>query len=157
MHEISPARRALPFRLNIPKLAEFTFAQIYQTYPARASEIPSGTGHVIVGGENYGHGSSREHAAITPRYVGLRVVNAKSFAWIHWQNLANFGILALEFENPDNYDRIAQGDVLRVDGVHEALRAGTRLTAHDQTRHVDVALCHRLSQRQVQGRACRAE
>lgn len=104
---------------------------------------------MIVGGENYGQGSSREHAAITPRYLGLRVVIAKSFARIHWQNLANFGILALEFENPDDYDEIAQGDVLRIDGVRDALRAGTPLVAHDQTRRCDVALSHRLSQRQV--------
>jgi aconitate hydratase len=147
--EISPAGRALPFRSNIPKLAEFTFTQIDETYPARAAENASSTGHVIVGGENYGQGSSREHAAITPRYLGLRVVIAKSFARIHWQNLANFGILALEFENPDDYDEIAQGDVLRIDGVRDALRAGTPLVAHDQTRRCDVALSHRLSQRQV--------
>jgi aconitate hydratase len=147
--EISPAGRALPFRSNIPKLAEFTFTQIDETYPARAAENASSTGHVIVGGENYGQGSSREHAAITPRYLGLRVVIAKSFARIHWQNLANFGILALEFENPDDYDDIAQGDVLRIDGVRDALRAGTPLVAHDQTRRCDVALSHRLSQRQV--------
>ncbi|ORA40035.1 aconitate hydratase [Mycobacterium aquaticum] len=147
--EISPAGRALPFRSNIPKLAEFTFTQIDETYPARAAENASGAGHVIVGGENYGQGSSREHAAITPRYLGLRVVIAKSFARIHWQNLANFGILALEFESPDDYDQIAQGDVLRIDGVRDALRAGTPLVAHDQTRRCDVALSHRLSQRQV--------
>ncbi len=147
--EISPAGRALPFRSNIPKLAEFTFTQIDETYPARAAEIASGTGHVIVGGENYGQGSSREHAAITPRYLGLRVVIAKSFARIHWQNLANFGILALEFEDPGDYDQIAQGDVLRIDGVRDALQAGTPLRAHDQTRRIDVALTHRLSKRQV--------
>ncbi|GAS91530.1 aconitate hydratase [Mycolicibacterium brisbanense] len=147
--EISPAGRALPFRSNIPKLAEFTFTQVDETYPARAAEIASGTGHVIVGGENYGQGSSREHAAITPRYLGLRVVIAKSFARIHWQNLANFGILALEFEDPGDYDQIAQGDVLRIDGVRDALQAGTPLTAHDQTRRIDVALTHRLSKRQV--------
>lgn len=147
--EISPAGRALPFRSNIPKLAEFTFTQVDETYPARAAEIASGTGHVIVGGENYGQGSSREHAAITPRYLGLRVVIAKSFARIHWQNLANFGILALEFEDPADYDQIALGDVLRIDGVRDALQAGTPLRAHDQTRRIDVALTHRLSKRQV--------
>jgi aconitase A len=147
--EISPAGRALPFRSNIPKLAEFTYSQVDDEYSARAAEIASDTGHVIVGGENYGQGSSREHAAITPRYLGLRVVIAKSFARIHWQNLANFGILALEFEDPADYDRIDQGDVLRIDDVRDELRAGSPLTAHNQTQDVDVALCHRLSQRQV--------
>jgi aconitate hydratase len=148
--EISPAGRALPFRSNIPKLAEFTYTQVDETYPERAAETASGTGHVIVGGENYGQGSSREHAAITPRYLGLRVVIAKSFARIHWQNLANFGILALEFEDPADYDRIAQDDVLRFDGLRDALDDGSPLIAHNQTQDVDIKLCHRLSPRQVE-------
>jgi aconitate hydratase len=147
--EISPAGRALPFRSNIPKLAEFTYSQVDDEYSTRAAEIADDTGHVIVGGENYGQGSSREHAAITPRYLGLWVVIAKSFARIHWQNLANFGILALEFEDPADYDRIAQDDVLRIDGLRDALCAGSSLSAHNQTQNVDIALCHRLSQRQV--------
>jgi aconitate hydratase len=148
--EISPAGRALPFRSNIPKLAEFTYSQIDDTYSARAAENASETGHVIVGGENYGQGSSREHAAITPRYLGLRVVLAKSFARIHWQNLANFGILALEFDDPADYDRIAQDDVLCIDGVRDALGAGSTLVAHNQTQDVDITVRHRLSQRQIE-------
>jgi aconitate hydratase len=78
--EISPAGRALPFRSNIPKLAEFTYTQVGDTYSERAAEIADDTGQVVVAGENYGQGSSREHAAITPRYLGLRVVIAKSIA-----------------------------------------------------------------------------
>lgn len=93
-------RQALPFRWNIPKLAELTYTQIDETYPAWAAEIASGTEHVIVGGENYGQGSSREHAAITPRDLRLRMVIAKSFARIHWQNLANFGILRSSSKTP---------------------------------------------------------
>lgn len=147
--EISPAGRALPFRSNIPKLAEFTYTQVDETYPVRAAEISSGTGHIVVGGDNYGQGSSREHAAITPRYLGLRVVIAKSFARIHWQNLANFGILAVEFEDPADYDRIDQDDVLRIDGLRDALPTGPSLMAHIQSQDVDIALRHRLSQRQV--------
>src|SRR5690349_1375013 len=109
--EISPAgARALPFRSNIPKLAMFSFTQIDETYPERAQSARSG--HFIVGGENYGQGSSREHAAIAPRYLGLQMVIAKSFARIHWQNLANFGVLALEFADPADYDSVTQGDVL---------------------------------------------
>jgi aconitate hydratase len=147
--EISPAGRALPFRSNIPKLAEFTYSQVDDTYSERAGETASGTGHIIVGGENYGQGSSREHAAITPRYLGLRVVIAKSFARIHWQNLANFGILAVEFEDPSDYERVDQDDVLHIDDLREALESGSTLVAHNQTQNVDFALCHRLSQRQV--------
>lgn len=94
--EISPAGvRALPFRSNIPKLAMFSFTQIDDSYPERTQEAED-SGHIIVAGDNYGQGSSREHAAIAPRYLGLRVVIAKSFARIHWQNLANYEILALE-------------------------------------------------------------
>ncbi|QIS10563.1 aconitate hydratase [Nocardia arthritidis] len=150
--EISPAgAHALPFRSNIPKLAEFTYTQIDETYPARAAEIASSTGHFIVAGENYGQGSSREHAAITPRYLGLRAVIAKSFARIHWQNLANFGILAFEFDNPDDYDRIAQGDVLHIDGLRKALQMATPISVHiTGGRGDDIPLRHRLSERQIQ-------
>ncbi|MFD4366883.1 aconitate hydratase [Rhodococcus sp. NPDC058521] len=148
--EISPAgARALPFRSNISKLAQFTFTQVDETYPARAEEISGTTGHFVVGGDNYGQGSSREHAAITPRYLGLRAVIAKSFARIHWQNLANFGVLALEFENPDDFEQVEQGDTLVLDGVREAVRSGNRLTLVDSTRDVEIPLVHRLSARQV--------
>ncbi|MFZ2526439.1 MAG: aconitate hydratase [Rhodococcus sp. (in: high G+C Gram-positive bacteria)] len=149
--EISPAgARALPFRSNIPKLAQFTFTQVDETYPQRAADTRDTTGHIVVGGENYGQGSSREHAAITPRYLGLHVVLAKSFARIHWQNLANFGVLALEFENPDDYDTIEQGDMLLLDGVRGALAVGARLSVHDVTREKDIPVLHRLSLRQLE-------
>ncbi|WP_420749041.1 aconitate hydratase [Rhodococcus sp. O3] len=149
--EISPAgARALPFRSNIPKLAQFTFTQVDETYPERAAETKDTTGHIVVGGENYGQGSSREHAAITPRYLGLRAVLAKSFARIHWQNLANFGVLALEFENPNDYDAIEQGDVLVLDGLRDALVAGPHLSVHDSTRNIDIPVRHRLSPRQLE-------
>jgi aconitate hydratase len=149
--EISPAgARALPFRSNIPKLADFTFTQVDETYPARARESADTTGHLLVGGDNYGQGSSREHAAITPRYLGLRAVIAKSFARIHWQNLSNFGILALEFEDPADYDRVEQGDVLVLDGLHEAMSSGGTITARNQTRDESYTVRHRLSPRQVE-------
>jgi aconitate hydratase len=146
--EISPAgARALPFRSNIPKLAEFTFTQIDPSYPRRARA--QGT-HLVVGGENYGQGSSREHAAITPRYLGLHVVIAKSFARIHWQNLANFGVLALEFTDPTDYDRIDQNDILALNGLHEALHTHTELSVHNHTKNQRYTVRHHLSQRQVE-------
>jgi aconitate hydratase len=146
--EISPAgARALPFRSNVPKLAEFTFTQVDQSYPRRARA--QGT-HLVVGGENYGQGSSREHAAITPRYLGLHVVIAKSFARIHWQNLANFGVLALEFTDPADYDRIDRNDVLALSGLHDALHASTELSVHNQTKDQRYTVRHRLSPRQVE-------
>ncbi|WKG04538.1 aconitate hydratase [Mycolicibacterium sp. HK-90] len=148
--EISPAgARALPFRSNIPKLAMFTFTQVDETYPERAQSAPD-TGHIIVGGENYGQGSSREHAAIAPRYLGLRVVIAKSFARIHWQNLANFGVLALEFADPADYDIVAQGDVLALTNLRGALADGQPITVTNATQNTEFPVQHRLSPRQIQ-------
>ena len=137
--------RVLPFRSNIPKIADFSFTRIDEDYPERAKGADGG--HVVVAGENYGQGSSREHAVIAPRYLGLRAVIAKSFARIHWQNLANFGILALEFDDPADHDAIQQGDEVVIDSVRDALRAGRAVTATIGGR--EVALHHRLSPRQV--------
>jgi aconitate hydratase len=145
--EILPAgARVLPFRSDIARLAEFTFSQVDQGYVRRARE--AGT-HAIVAGENYGQGSSREHAVIAPRYLGLRLVIAKSYARIHWQNLANFGVLAVEFADPADYDRIEPGDELSVDGVTDALGADAELTVRNQARNQDYRVRHRLSARQV--------
>ncbi|TRW45904.1 aconitate hydratase [Georgenia yuyongxinii] len=146
---ISPAgARALPFRSNIPRMAEFVFDQLDPSYHerARAHEGP----HVIVGGDNYGQGSSREHAAIAPRYLGLRVVIAKSFARIHWQNLANFGILALEFADPADYDRIEPGDVLTVEDLPEWLARTHEFDVRNVTRDRTFLVRHHLSPRQVE-------
>ncbi len=111
--EIMPAgARVLPYRSNIPKISEFAFDMIDRSYPKRALQHTSG--HAVVAGSNYGQGSSREHAALAPRYLGLRVVIAKSFARIHRQNLINFGILPLMFTSPADYDGIEQGTVILV-------------------------------------------
>jgi aconitate hydratase len=147
--EISPAgARALPFRSNIPKLAMFSFTQIDESYPERAEEAGE-DGHIIVGGDNYGQGSSREHAAIAPRYLGLRVVIAKSFARIHWQNLANFGVLALEFDNADDYDAIDQDDKLRINGLRDTLADEETLQVDNVSKDSSFTVRHRLSPRQV--------
>jgi aconitate hydratase len=144
--EILPAgSRVLPYRSNIPKIAEFVFTQGDPTYSGRAAETVDG--HAIVGGENYGQGSSREHAVIAPRYLGLRAVLAKSFARIHWQNLANFGVLPLDFADPADADRIAQDDVVRFTGLHDALRSSTTVRAQVGDREIE--LRHHLSDRQV--------
>ncbi|MGN0095323.1 MAG: aconitate hydratase [Corynebacterium sp.] len=144
--EIMPAgSRVLPYRSNIPKISEFSFSRIDDTYFERATATDGG--HIVVAGENYGQGSSREHAVIAPRYLGLQAVVAKSFARIHWQNLANFGILPLEFVDPSDHDAISQGDEFVVTGLRDALRQGNQVTATIGGR--DVTLRHRLSDRQV--------
>lgn len=146
--EISPAGvQALPYRSNIPKLAEFSFMRVDDSYPKRAQEAEE-TGHIIVAGENYGQGSSREHAAIAPRYLGLRVVIAKSFARIHWQNLANYGILALEFDDPDDYDAVDQDDKLRIEGLDQ-LEKEESFEVSIVDRDSTFTVRHRLSPRQV--------
>lgn len=148
--EISPAgAHALPYRSNVPELAEFTFTRIDPSYPRRALEVADTTGHFVIGGENYGQGSSREHAAITPRYLGLQAVVAKSFARIHWQNLANFGVLALEFTEPADYDRIDPGDVLVLEDVVETLPRSSELELHNKTEEEVYKVHHSLSERQV--------
>ena len=150
--EIMPAgQRVLPFRSNIPKMSEFVFDPIDEKFPQRALEVRDGGGHIIVAGDNYGQGSSREHAAIAPRYLGLQAVLAKNFARIHWQNLVNFGVLPLEFEDPADYERIEQGDVLALHDLRKALESGDRqLTVENVTKGEEYTVRHRLSPRQVE-------
>ena len=117
-HIIPAGSKVLPYRSNVPKISEFCFSVVDETFPARAKEAGKG---FIVGGSNYGQGSSREHAALAPLYLGIKAVIAKSFARIHAANLVNAGILPLIFENPDDYDEVKQGDVLRLENVRAAL------------------------------------
>jgi aconitate hydratase len=149
--EIMPAgQRVLPYRSNIPKISEFAFNQVDVNYPAKASQTKDRGGHVVVGGDNYGQGSSREHAALAPKYLGLRAVIAKSFARIHWQNLANFGVLALEFSDTADYDRIQIDDVLEIRDLHHVLADDSRtVLVENKTRNDTYRLNHKLSRRQV--------
>ena len=96
-------------------MSEYTYIHVDTIYATRAKNQKSN--HVIIGGENYGQGSSREHAALAPRYLGWRVVITKSFARIHWQNLINFGILPLVFVNPDDYDAIKLNDIIELNNL----------------------------------------
>jgi aconitate hydratase len=145
--EILPAgARALPYRSNIARLADFAFSRLDPGYPDRARKAGQ---HAIVGGANYGQGSSREHAAIVPRYLGLRMVLARSYARIHWQNLVNFGVLPLEFADPTDYDRISPGDRLTVPDVREALSSGAGVIVRNASTGETCQARHRLSPRQV--------
>jgi aconitate hydratase len=141
--------RVLPFRSNIPEICRFAFEAIDSTYSMRAKQVGESGGHVIVGGLNYGQGSSREHAALAPRYLGLRVVVAKGFARIHWQNLVNFGVLPLCFEDHSDYDRIVAGDVLKIAASEEQLRRGPTITIENTSRGFSFATNHQLSERQI--------
>lgn len=120
--EIMPAgSRILPYRSNIPKISEFTFEVVDPDYPQKAKELLESGGHAVVSGKNYGQGSSREHAALAPRYLGLRIVIAKGFARIHKQNLINFGVLPVTFSDPSIYDQLEQGDVLEITEIRQRI------------------------------------
>jgi aconitate hydratase len=120
--EIMPAgARVLPYRSNIPKISEFVFENIDPMYDRRALERTPPGSHAIIAGENYGQGSSREHAAIAPRYLGLRMVIARSFARIHRMNLVNFGILPVIFSDPSTYEVLEVNDVVVMENAREQL------------------------------------
>ena len=120
-HIMPAGSKVLPFRSNIEAISEFVFNQIDPEFPSRARDQGAA---LVVGGENYGQGSSREHAAIAPRFLGVRAKLAKGFARIHKANLINFGILPLTFANPDDYDHILQGERIRIQGARVALDRG---------------------------------
>lgn len=141
-HIMPAGSKVLPYRSNVPKISEFCFSVVDETFAARAKAAGKG---FIVGGSNYGQGSSREHAALAPLYLGIKAVIAKSFARIHVANLVNAGILPLIFENPDDYDEIEQGDVLRLDNVRAAL-GDDRIILHAGNK--DIQLRMELAERQ---------
>lgn len=148
--EILPAgAKVLPFRSNIPQISRFTFSQVDETYYERAMAHQK-QGSFVVGGANYGQGSSREHAALAPRYLGLKAVIAKSFARIHLQNLSNFGILPLTFVDPEDWDRIAQGDVLSIPDVRDTIRTGKRVRVVNLTRNETYQTEHPMTPRQIE-------
>ena len=119
-HIMPAGAKILPYRSNIPHLSQFCFGVCDSTFPERAKAAGEG---IVVGGINYGQGSSREHAALVPLYLGIRAVIAKSFARIHAANLINAGILPLTFANAEDYDKVAQGDALAIEGL-DALESG---------------------------------
>lgn len=147
--DIMPAgSKVLPLRSNIPAISEYVFTAVDPDFPTRARELHGG---LVVGGENYGQGSSREHAALAPMYLGVKAVIAKSFARIHRQNLINFGILPLKLANPEDYDKISQLDEVEIADAAEVLRSGeTSLLLHDRTSGAEVRVTHDLSEREAE-------
>jgi aconitate hydratase len=146
--EIMPAgARVLPFRSNIPRISDFVFEGIDATYSQRAKDQRAR--HAIVAGRNYGQGSSREHAALAPRYLGLGVVIAKGFARIHWQNLVDYGILPLTFVDATEYKEFNQGHVLRLQHLHEQLHEKHEIALENLTTGSHLIVHHDLSERQI--------
>lgn len=144
---IMPAGAAvLPYRSNIPKMSEFCFNVCDATFSERAKALGKS---VIIGGTNYGQGSSREHAALVPLYLGVKAVIAKSFARIHKDNLINAGILPLTFSNPEDYDKIAEGDQIELSDLHSSLETG-KYTLINKSNGFAIELDCALSNRQIE-------
>jgi aconitate hydratase len=141
----------LPYRSNIPEISKFSFTVIDDTFYDRAMEAKEEHGgHVVIAGENYAQGSSREHAAIAPRYLGQRAVIAKSYARIGWQNLANFGIAPLEFTDGSDYDSIDPGDIIRIENLRKQLQSGDTVQVKNETKGEEFTVKHTLSGRQLE-------
>lgn len=137
---IMPAGAALKYRSNIPRYSEFVFNPVDPTFPKRALENKqNGYADIIVAGQSYGQGSSREHAAICPMYLGVKAVVAKSIERIHQANLCNFGIIPLLFENEDDYEKIEEGDKIFLKNIHSSLDEG-KFILHNETKNIDIPL-----------------
>ena len=144
-HIMPAGTKVLPYRSNVPKLSEFCFTVCDKDFPTRAKEKGGG---VILGGANYGLGSSREHAALVPLYLGIKAVVAKSFARIHVANLINFGIVPMTLANPDDYDKFTEGDTLEIEGFAEAVASKNEAILVNKTTGEKAKLCLTLSARQ---------
>ncbi|HHL39883.1 MAG TPA: aconitate hydratase [Deltaproteobacteria bacterium] len=144
---ITPAGTWLKYRSNVPKYAESVFSAIDPKFHEKAKAAGGG---FVIGGENYGQGSSREHAALCPMYLGIKAVIAKSFARIHKDNLVNFGILPLTFADESDYDAVDEGDELELVGLTaEALKSGGDVILRNKTKGAEIRLKHGYSPRQV--------
>jgi aconitate hydratase len=142
----------LPFRSNIPEISKFSYTVIDETYYDRAMKAKEEYGgHIVIAGENYAQGSSREHAALAPKYLGQVAVIAQSYARIAWQNLVNFGIVPLEFKKPRDLNSIRQGDMVRLKDLREAVQTGKPIVVEvlNSGKTLSIEVTHSLSDRQV--------
>ena len=144
-HIMPAGAKILPLRSNIPEISKHCFTVCDETFPQRAKELGNS---VIIGGSNYGQGSSREHAALAPLYLGVKAVIVKSFARIHMSNLVNAGILPLVFANEADYDMIDQGDQIVIENVKDQIKAGDTLTAVNKTKGTSFEVVLNVSDRQ---------
>ena len=143
-HIMPAGAKILPFRSNIPYLANFCFTRCDEQFPENCKKEGKG---IIIGGENYGQGSSREHAALVPLYLGIKAVVAKSFARIHVANLVNAGIVPLTFKNTENYDKIEQFDELELPDIRKAIENGEEITLVNKTKNESYVLNSAVSER----------
>ena len=145
-HILPAGARVLPLRSNIPAISKHLFERVDPEFFKKAKELRGG---FVVGGENYGQGSSREHAALAPMFVGIRAIIVKSYARIHRSNLINFGILPLTFQDEKEFERIEQGDQLRIENIHR-LQANGLLTIQNVTQGRTFEVLHGLNEREIE-------
>ena len=146
--DILPAgAKVLPLRSNIPAISEYLFERIDGSFASRTRQLGGG---FVVGGQNYGQGSSREHAALAPMYLGIKAILTKSYARIHRSNLINFGVLPLTFRDSDEFSKIEKGDQLRIEDLRKGLKANGLLIVENVTRKRSFEVLHGLNQREVE-------
>jgi aconitate hydratase len=147
--DIMPAGSTiLPLRSNIPAISEYVFSSIDTTFSKRAQEAKSKGGGLLIGGENYGQGSSREHAALAPMYLGIHAVIAKSFARIHRSNLINFGIIPFLFQNAEDYEKVEKGDRLMIENIQQTLKENQSYTIQNQPKQYSFEVSTNLNDRE---------
>ncbi|UII25022.1 hypothetical protein LVD15_17120 [Fulvivirga maritima] len=139
----------LPLRSNIPEISKYAYHVVDKQFHEKSIKAKEEfEGHIVIGGENYAQGSSREHAALAPRFLGQKAVIAKSYARIGWQNLINFGIVPFEFKNPDDYEGIEENDVIVIEGLREAIKNNKPVVAKNETKNKEIELTYNISSRQ---------
>lgn len=143
-HVMPAGAKILPLRSNIPAISQHCFAVCDESFPKRAQELGKS---IVVGGVNYGQGSSREHAALAPLYLGVKAIICKSFARIHRQNLINNGILPLEFISEEDYDKIEQGDELLIENIRSIIENDSDIVVRNKTKNIDIPVKCELSER----------
>ena len=150
-HIMPAGAKILPLRSNIYAISEYVYHYVDPDFVERAKKIRDvkGKASIIIGGENYGQGSSREHAALAPRFLGVRVVLAKSFARIHHANLVNFGIVPLEFVNKADYSEFSLGDQILIPDLYERLREGKEVVVINQTTGKEILSKYNLTPKQI--------
>lgn len=145
-HIMPAGAKILPLRSNIPAISEFVYVRVDPEFPKRAKAKGGG---FIIGGENYGQGSSREHAALAPMFLGVKAVLVKSFARIHRANLVNFGLIPLIFDNPADYEKISLGDKLNFADIRDEIKSGNLITIKNETQAYEFRAKHDLTPREV--------
>jgi aconitate hydratase len=150
-HIMPAGAKILPLRSNIYAISEYVYHYVDPDFVRRAKEIrdKKGKANIIVGGENYGQGSSREHAALAPRFLGVRAVIAKSFARIHHANLVNFGIVPLEFKNKEDYHKFSLGDELLIPDLKNRLQEGKEIVVINKTTGEEIVCTYNLTPKQI--------